>query len=106
MVTNSPSGKMPAWLAAHYTHEGIPLPRTPATISAGICETLRASRRAQYLTLDQVANLVRESTPGARLRSAYLSHIERGHRVPPLATVIAIADVLGMDLVLVPRGEQ
>ena len=58
---------------------------------AGLGEKLRSTRQAHGLTLDTLAERTRYS-------KSYLSRIENGKKVPPLATLARVANALGVQL--------
>lgn len=69
--------------------------RTPAQLGAA----LRAQRKAQGLTLEQLSGL-------SGLGMRFLSELERGKVTAELGKTLEVARLLGLDCFLVPRSES
>lgn len=68
--------------------------RTPAALG----HVLRANRKAQGLTLEQLSGL---SGLGVR----FLSELERGKTTAELGKAMEVASLLGLDCFLIPRSQ-
>jgi transcriptional regulator with XRE-family HTH domain len=64
--------------------------------SAVVGNRVRRSRRAQDLTLVQLARALHKPE-GGHYSAGYVSRVERGWASAPLYVYLAIADVLGLD---------
>lgn len=69
--------------------------RTPAELG----RALRAQRKAQGLTLEQLSGL-----SGLGLR--FLSELERGKATAELGKTMEVASLLGLDCFFVPRSQS
>lgn len=69
--------------------------RTPTQLGA----TLRAQRKAQGLTLEQLSGL-------SGLGMRFLSELERGKATAELGKTLEVARLLGLDCFLVPRSQS
>jgi transcriptional regulator with XRE-family HTH domain len=69
--------------------------RTPAQLGAA----LRAQRKAQGLTLEQLSGL-------SGLGMRFLSELERGKATAELGKTLEVAKLLGLNLYLLPRSES
>lgn len=77
-----------------HANYNIPL-RTPAELGA----VLRAQRKAQGLTLEQLSGL-------SGLGMRFLSELERGKASAELGKTLEVARMLGMDCFFLPRSES
>ena len=68
----------------------------PATVAAGLAETVRRERRARGLRQDDLALVA-----GLGLRAVH--DVETGKATAQLATWVKVLDALDMDVVAAPR---
>ena len=73
---------------------GVHIIRTPGQFG----QLVRAQRKQQGLTLEAVYS-------ATGLTTRFLSEFERGKSNPSLGGALAAANALGLELVLVPRGD-
>ena len=71
---------------------------TPLATSAELGATLRAQRKAQGLTLEQLSGL-------SGLGMRFLSELERGKATAELGKTLEVIRLLGLDCFLVPRSQ-
>ena len=72
---------------------------TPLATSAELGAALRAQRKAQGLTLEQVSGL-------SGLGMRFLSELERGKATAELGKTLEVIRLLGLDCFLVPRSQS
>ena len=77
-----------------HSHTNLPL-HTPAELGAA----LRAQRKAQGLTLEQLSGL-------SGLGMRFLSELERGKTTAELGKTLEVARLLGLDCYLLPRSQS
>ena len=85
-----PNGKI---VSAHTTRN------TPLATPAELGTVLRAQRKAQGLTLEQLSGL-------SGLGMRFLSELERGKSTAELGKTLQVARLLGLDCFLVPRSQS
>jgi len=85
-----PNGKI---VSAHTTRN------TPLATPAELGAVLRAQRKAQGLTLEQLSGL-------SGLGMRFLSELERGKSTAELGKTLQVARLLGLDCFLVPRSQS
>jgi len=78
--------------------EAEPLPYGPVRSPGSLGRLVRLERRRQGLTLDEMY-----STSG--LTTRFLSEFERGKPNASLGRVMAALQALGLEMLVVPRGE-
>ncbi len=74
-----------------------PDPRAPLRTSAELGAALRAQRKAQGLTLEQLSGL-------SGLGMRFLSELERGKATAELGKTLEVAAILGLDCFLISRS--
>jgi len=74
-------------------------PNTPLATPAELGAVLRAERKAQGLTLEQLSGL-------SGLGMRFLSELERGKTTAELGKTLKVARLLGLDCFLVPRSQS
>jgi len=79
------------------TVNSTPDPKTPLRTSAELGAALRAQRKAQGLTLEQLSGL-------SGLGMRFLSELERGKATAELGKTLEVAALLGLDCFLVARS--
>ena len=72
---------------------------TPLATSAELGAALRAQRKAQGLTLEQLSGL-------SGLGMRFLSELERGKATAELGKTLEVIRLLGLDCFLVPRSQS
>lgn len=75
------------------------LPNAPLQTAAELGAVLRAQRKAQGLTLEQLSGL-------SGLGMRFLSELERGKATAELGKTLKVAQLLGLDCHLVPRSQS
>ena len=73
--------------------------RHPLHSATELGAALRAQRKAQGLTLEQLSGL-------SGLGMRFLSELERGKATAELGKTLEVARLLGLDCFLVPRSES
>jgi HTH-type transcriptional regulator / antitoxin HipB len=71
----------------------------PIHNTAELGALLRAQRKAQGLTLEQLSGL-------SRLGMRFLSELERGKPTAELGKSLQVAALLGLDCFLIPRSQR
>lgn len=72
---------------------------SPLHTSADLGAVLRAQRKAQGLTLEQLSGL-------SGLGMRFLSELERGKATAELGKALEVAKLLGLDCYLLPRSQS
>ena len=75
------------------------LPNKPLQTPAELGAALRAERKAQGLTLEQLSGL-------SGLGMRFLSELERGKATAELGKALEVARLLGLDCYLLPRSQS
>ncbi len=75
------------------------LPNSPVPTPTELGAVLRAQRKSQGLTLEQLSGL-------SGLGMRFLSELERGKATAELGKTLEVAQLLGLDCYLLPRSQS